>query len=91
MSNENVKKVQIEAVEEPTVMHSDVEAAPPATIYDVVMANMTPDTLADLGVKLISVNNSELYWVTSAGQLYGFNARAQALAAERAWLGSKAQ
>ena len=72
MSNENAKKVQIEAAEEPNVMSSEIKAAPPATIYDVVMANMTPDTLADLGVKLISVNNSELYWVTSAGTQAGY-------------------
>jgi hypothetical protein len=89
MSKENKN---IDAVEEQTLTANKVdeaEQAPPATMYQVVMAQMTPEMLASLGVKLISVNNSELYWVTSAGQLYAFNAQQQALEAEYAWLMSK--
>jgi hypothetical protein len=85
------EKVMLEAIEEPVIKPiEDTKEAHPVTVYDIVMANMTIDKLADLGVKLISVNNCELYWVTSAGQLYTFGARPQALAAERAWLSSEA-
>ena len=59
------------------------------TVYEVCMANMTPQTLANLGVKLISVNGSDLFWVTSTGQLYAFNAHKMAIEAELAWLLSK--
>ena len=60
--------------------------APPSTIYEVLMSRMTPDQLASLGVKLISVNNSELFWVTTTGQLYNFDSKQRALEAEYAWL-----
>ncbi len=90
----STEKVKIEAVEEPTVKildgesTSDVMDAGPSTIYGVVMANMTIDKLADMGVRLIYVNNSDLFWVTSAGQLYAFNDRIHAVEAERNWLAS---
>lgn len=59
------------------------------TVYDAIMASMTPQMMANLGVKLIYVNNSELFWVTSTGQLFKFTAHKQALEAEYAWLMSK--
>lgn len=88
----STEKVQIEAVEEPAVKilgsepTSDVMEAPSSTIYAAIMASMTPEKLADLGVKLIYVNNSDLFWVTSVGQLYPFSNRAQAVEAEYTWL-----
>jgi hypothetical protein len=75
---DNKKKVVAEAVEQ----------APPSTVFHVMMAKMTMGDLANLGVKLISVNNSELFWVTSIGQLYAFNDRNSALEAEYKWLNS---
>lgn len=81
----STKKTDIVA-EEQKVDVSAAEQAPPATVYEVVMASMTPQKLANLGVKLASVNNRELYWVTSVGQLYEFNAYDTAVQAEYNWL-----
>ena len=67
----------------------DVMQAPPATIYEVIMASMSPQQLANMGVKLVSVNNEELFWMTSVGQLYTFNNKQHALEAEFAWLMSE--
>ena len=75
---ENKKKITTEAVEQ----------APPSNVYQIVMARMTPEELTNLGVKLISVNNSELFWVKSVGQLYPFNDKQSALTAEYQWLTS---
>jgi hypothetical protein len=86
------ERVQLEAVEEPAVKIldndpvSETVAAEPRFVYDVVMANMTIDKLADMGVRLIYVNNSDLFWVTSSGQLYAFNDRTHAVEAEYNWL-----
>jgi hypothetical protein len=88
------ERVQLEAVEEPAVKIrgdepiSDITEAEPRFVYDVVMANMTVDKLAEMGVRLIYVNNSDLFWVTSGGQLYPFNDRAHAVEAEYNWLTS---
>lgn len=88
------EKVQLEAEVEPAVKirddnrTSNIAEAEPRFIYDVVMANMTVDKLADMGVRLIYVNNSDLFWVTSGGQLYPFNDRASAITAEYDWLTS---
>lgn len=67
----------------------EVQQAPPATVYAAIMASMTPETLANLGVKLVSVNGEELFWMTSVGQLYVFNNRRAALQAEYDWLMSE--
>ena len=64
-------------------------AMPPKTVYEITMARMTPEIMANMGVKLISVNSSELFWVTSTGQLYGFAERRKAIEAEYNWLMSE--
>ena len=74
--------------EEPTKV-ADVAPAPPSNIYQVLMAKMTPEHLASLGVQLVQVNSSELFWMTSVGQLYPFNNKQAALAAEYTWLMSE--
>ena len=84
----STKKTDIVA-EEQKVDVNAMEQVPPATVYEVVMASMTPQKLANLGVKLISVNNMELFWVTSVGQLYEFGAHDVAVQAEFNWLMSK--
>lgn len=76
----------IEEVKEPT---TEVAQGKPSTNYATIMSNMTPEVLAGLGVRLISVNSNELYWVTTKGQLYGFNAQNQAIKAEYDWLMSE--
>ena len=76
--SDSKKKITAEAVEQ----------APPSSVYQIVMARMTPEELTNLGVKLISVNNSELFWVTSLGQLYPFTDKQSALEAEYNWLNS---
>ena len=85
MSAKNTENV----VEEQKVDVNAVEQASPATVYEVVMSTMTPQKLANLGVKLVSVNSRELYWVTSVGQLYEFNAYDIAVQAEYNWLMSE--
>lgn len=65
------------------------EQAMPSNVYQAVMATMTPEKLANLGVKLIYVNDMELFWVTSVGKLYNFNAYKAALDAEYEWLMSE--
>lgn len=58
----------------------------PNTIYQAKLDNMTPQEMADIGVNLVTVNNSELFWLTSTGQLYLFNDRQSAVDAEYKWL-----
>ena len=84
-NNKNVEKEESKkALTEDCTMQAD-----PATVYEAKMRRMTPQELASMGVQLISVNNSELFWVTSVGQLYAFNNKQGALEAEYAWLMSK--
>ena len=80
------KRAQVWLEDEKVKPDAGVERAKPATVYEMVVAAMTPDKLANLGVKLVSVNNSELFWVTTTGQLYQFNAYNMAFEAEYAWL-----
>ena len=68
------------------VSEAGVDRAKPSTVYEIVTASMTPQKLANLGVKLISVNNRDLFWVTSMGQLYDYKAYEQAMQDEYSWL-----
>lgn len=58
----------------------------PNTVYQAKLDNMTPQEMADIGVNLVTVNNSELFWLTSTGQLYLFGDRQSAVDAEYNWL-----
>ena len=96
MSKEKNKDTELKTVEpsgdedtQKTTVTEASEPAPPENIYQVLMARMTPEKLATLGVQLIQVNGEQLYWVTSVGQLYAFNNKQAALQAEYAWLMSK--
>lgn len=80
------KKTTKKSEEEVTCDIGAAEQAPPSTVYQVLMARMTPQQFATMGVQLVQVNSSELFWMTSIGQLYAFNAKQQALEAEYAWL-----
>ena len=41
--------------------------------YDKIMEEMTPEQLATQRVKLVILNQSEPFYMTSRGQLYPFN------------------
>ena len=87
MSEEKIVEEIVE--KELTQVQPDTMAMPPKTVYEITMARMTPEIMANMGVKLISVNSSELFWVTSTGQLYGFAERRKAIEAEYNWLMSE--
>ena len=89
MSKKVEQNMPLKVVENSEEAVSNSKTETPVTIYDITMANMTPEILADLGVHLVSVNNRDLFWLTSVGQLYPFNNRNQAFEAELAWLNSK--
>lgn len=85
-----VRELSKEYLEENKVKSEDaVKQAPPSNIYQVLMARMTPEQLATLGVQLVQVNSTDLFWMTSVGQLYAFNNKQAALEAEYEWLMSK--
>ena len=54
--------------------------------FEKIMSNMTPESMAELGVKLISVNNRDLYYMTSTGQLFYTADYQSALQHELRWL-----
>ena len=83
------KKSSKKQAEECTCNIESTEAAPPSTVYHLLMAKMTPEQLAGMGVKLIQVNGEELFWMTSVGQLYTFDHKKEAIVAEYTWLMSK--
>ena len=56
------------------------------TVYDKLMENMTPETLAELGVRLVSLNNNKLYYMTSTKQLFDYDKYIDALNHEYKWL-----
>lgn len=87
--NQNVKLEKDKVKSEKIKVEGGASQAPPSNIYQLKMARMTPQEMASMGVQLISVNSSELFWVTSTGQLYQFNQKQAALEAEYAWLMSK--
>lgn len=64
----------------------DVQQAPPSTVYEALMRTMTAEQLAIMGVQLVQVNGEQLFWMTSMGQLFPFNAKMKALETEYAWL-----
>lgn len=81
------KKTTKKSEEEKTCCDIDAcEPAPPSNVYQVLMARMTPEQLAGMGVKLIQVNGEELFWMTSIGQLYTFDNKKAAILAEYTWL-----
>lgn len=81
-----VQELVSDYLESNKVKAGDCCEAPPRNVYQVKMSTMTPQELALLGVRLISVNNESLYWVTSVGQLYKFEDKESAFEAEYLWL-----
>jgi hypothetical protein len=76
-----------EYLEDNKIMDTEgTERAKPGTVYEAKLASMTIAEMANLGVKLISVNGDSLFWVTSFGQMYKFQERDKAFEAECLWL-----
>ncbi len=59
------------------------------TNYETLMSNMSPETLADLLVKVVLINNECIYYVTSTGQLFPMDKHIDALQYEYNWLMTK--
>lgn len=55
-------------------------------VFDKLLETMTVETLADLGTKLINVNNRQLYYITSSGQMFDYEHYQEALNHEYRWL-----
>lgn len=56
------------------------------TVFEKLKAEMTVETMVELGVKLVSVNNQQLYYLTSSGQLFAYTRYSDALNHEYQWL-----
>lgn len=56
------------------------------TRFEKILRTMTLEELIDLNVKLITVNDHQLFWVTSSGQLFNYHDRESALSYEYAYL-----
>lgn len=56
------------------------------TNYEKIMNNMTIENLAYNNVKLVHLNNRELYYLTSSGQLFGMSEYEAAVNHEYNWL-----
>ena len=54
--------------------------------YEILMQQMTPERMAELGVKLVNVDNRRLFYMTSSGQLYPMDEYQNALQHEYNWL-----
>lgn len=54
--------------------------------YDAIMQSMTPERMAEVNVKLVTVNNTNLFYMTSSGQLFNTNQYDDAVRYEYRWL-----
>lgn len=54
--------------------------------YDRIMQDMTPERMAEVNVKLVTVNNTNLFYMTSSGQLFNTNQYNDAVRYEYNWL-----
>lgn len=59
------------------------------TLYDKIVAELTPEELAKLNVKMVLLNMDECWWMTSSGQLYPFAHKQMALQHELHYLGQE--
>ena len=58
-------------------------------VYDKVIKNMTPEMLAEITTKLVTVNNEQLFYMTSSGQLFPPDKYSEAVKYEYDWLTSE--
>lgn len=54
--------------------------------YDVLMEQMTPERMAEMNVRLVTVENRRILYMTSAGQLFPVDKFEDAVRFELAWL-----
>lgn len=54
--------------------------------YDAIMQSMTPERMAEINVKLVTVNNTNLFYMTSSGQLFPTTQFDDAVRYEYRWL-----
>lgn len=56
------------------------------TIFEKLLENMTAETMAELGTRLVNVDNRQLYYMTSSGQMFAYTRYQEALNHEYQWL-----
>ena len=56
------------------------------TNYEAVMSQMTPEIMAEKNVRLVTVDNRQLFYLTSSGQLFTTNDFQAAVQHEYQWL-----
>lgn len=56
------------------------------TNYRRIMSQMTPEKMANANVKVVIVNNSQPFYITSSGQLFNFDDFDSAVKYEYDWL-----
>ena len=54
--------------------------------YDAIMQTMTPERMAENNVKLVTVNSTNLFYMTSSGQLFPISQLEDAIRYEYNWL-----
>ena len=54
--------------------------------YDAIMEKMSPEMMAELNVKLVTVDNRRLFYMTSPGQLFPIDKYEDAVKFEYQWL-----
>lgn len=54
--------------------------------YDAIMEKMSPEVLAELNVRLVTVENRRLFYMTSPGQLFPIDKYEDAVKFEYQWL-----
>jgi len=54
--------------------------------YDNLMKNMTPEIMTERNVKLISIMDTGLFYLTSSGQLFNLSNYREAVEHEYRWL-----
>lgn len=54
--------------------------------YDFIMQNMNVERMARMNVRLVTINNDQLSWLTSVGLLFDYNDYNGALQFELNWL-----
>ena len=69
-----------------TDLITEIEDNREMTNYRRIMSQMTPEKMANANVKVVIVNNSQPFYVTSSGQLFNFDDFDSAVKYEYDWL-----
>lgn len=60
------------------LISEEIPKAPPTTIYESYISNLTIESFANIGVQLCNINNQKLFWVTLDGKLFDYTKRQEA-------------